>query len=57
MLETFIYLSISCRQSEAIMLRIINNEDLPNRAKVELVETFKESTPHCKWEAWDAKAD
>jgi len=35
------------------MLKIKANEDLENFIKIELVETVKESTPECKWDAND----
>ena len=53
MLEFFLYASLSCQESEAIMLRITRNRDLPPMVKVELVETVRESTPECLWDAND----
>jgi len=53
MLELLFYSSLSCTQTDAIMLRIENNINLSNSLKVELVETLKDSTPECQW-YWDA---
>jgi hypothetical protein len=53
MLEILLYTTLTCQQSEAIMLRITKNKDLPPAVKVELVETVRESTPECYWDAND----
>ena len=53
MLELLFYTSLTCTQTDAIMLRIEANENLSNLVKVELVETLKDSSPECEW-YWDA---
>jgi hypothetical protein len=53
MLEILLYSTLTCPQADAIMLKIKANEDLENFIKIELVETVKESTPECKWDAND----
>jgi len=53
MLEILLYSTLTCPQADAIMLKIKANEDLENIIKIELVETVKESTPECKWDAND----
>jgi len=53
MLEILLYSTLTCQQSDAIILKIKANEDLENFIKIELVETVKESTPECKWDAND----
>ena len=53
MLEILFYSTLTCTQTDAIMLRIENNINLSNTLKVELVETLKESSPECEW-YWDA---
>jgi len=53
MVELLLYTTLSCQQSEALMLRIAKNQDLPPQVKVELVETVRESTPECYWDAND----
>ena len=53
MLEIFLYAQMTCQQSEALVLKIFKDKDLPPSVKVELVETVKESTPECYWDAND----
>ena len=53
MLELLFYTTLTCQQADAIMLKMKANEDIPNAFKVELVETVKESTPECYWDAND----
>ena len=53
MLELLFYTTLTCTQTDAIMLKIENNDNLNNLLKVELVETLKESSPECEW-YWDA---
>ena len=51
--ELLLYSTISCADADAIMLRIDAHKNLPDTIKVELVETVKESTPDCYWDAND----
>ena len=51
--EILLYSSLSCTQTDAIMLKIESNQKLSNVVKVELVETLKDSVPNCDW-YWDA---
>jgi len=53
MIEFLLYSSLSCSDADAIVLRMQNHEDLSNQVKIELVETIKESTPNCYWDAND----
>ncbi len=53
MLDILLYTSLTCQQADSIMLRMKANEDLPLSLKVELVETMKEATPECYWDAND----
>ena len=53
MLEVLFYTTLTCTQTDAIMLKIENNINLSNTLKVELVETLKDSAPECSW-YWDA---
>ncbi len=53
MVDLLLYSTLACADADAIMLRMKANEDLPQVVKVELVETVKESTPHCYWDAND----
>ena len=53
MLELLFYTSLTCQQADTIMLKMKANENLSNVFKVELIETVKESTPECIWDAHD----
>ena len=53
MLEVLFYTTLTCTQTDAIMLKIERNQDLSNQVKIELVETLKDSAPQCEW-YWDA---
>jgi len=53
MIEFLLYSSLTCSDADSIMLRMQANENLSNQIKIELVETVKDSTPHCYWDAND----
>jgi len=53
MVDLLLYSTLACADADAIMLRMKANEDLPQVVRIELVETVKESTPHCYWDAND----
>ena len=53
MIELFLYSSLTCQQADTIMLKMKANENLDHVFKVELIETVKESTPECYWDAHD----
>jgi len=53
MFEFLLYSTLTCQQADAIMLKIKANEDLSKIIKIELLETVKDSTPECKWDAHD----
>ena len=53
MLEFLLYATMTCQQSEAVMLKIARNKDLPPKVVIELVETVRDSTPECHWDAND----
>ena len=53
MLELLFYTTLTCTQTDAIMLKIEANQNLSNIVKVELIETLKDSAPECQW-YWDA---
>lgn len=52
MLELLLYTSLSCQQTDAIMLRMQQNDNIDNVLRIELVEVMKESNPECY--PWDA---
>ena len=53
MIEFLLYSTLSCSDADGIMLRMLNNENVNNQVKIELVEAIKESTPECYWDAND----
>jgi len=53
MLELLFYTTLTCQQTDAIILRMQKNENISNAFRVELVETMKESNPECYWDAND----
>ena len=53
MFELLLYSSLSCPDADAIVLRIQKHEHLQAQAKLELVETVKDSVPECYWGAND----
>jgi len=53
MLELLLSTTLSCQQSDAIMLKIKLNRDLPEHIRIELVETVKDYTKECQWDAND----
>jgi len=53
MVELLLYTSLTCQQTEALMLKIEAQTHLPDNVRVELVETVRESNPKCEW-YWDA---
>ena len=53
MLEVLFYTTLTCSQTDAIMLKIQNNDNLNHQVKIELVDTLKDSAPECQW-YWDA---
>jgi hypothetical protein len=54
MIDLLVYSTLTCADADAIMLRIRSQNNLPQEVVIELVETVKESTPECYW---DAKAN
>jgi len=48
MVELLLYSSLTCKQVDALMLRVVKHEDLDPMIKIELIETIEESSPHCR---------
>jgi len=53
MLELLLYSTLSCPDADALMLTINKQKNLDAEIKIELIETVKESTPECYWDAND----
>ena len=53
MIELVLYTTLSCQQTNDIILRMQNNENISELLRTELVEVMKESNPDCYWDAND----
>ena len=53
MIDILLYTTLTCSQTDAIVLRMQKNENIPAEYKVELIEVMKESNPDCYWDAHD----
>jgi hypothetical protein len=53
MIEILLYTTLTCAQTDAIILRMRKYKDLDTESKIELVEVMKESNPECYWDAND----
>jgi len=53
MITILLYSSLLCEDADAIMLRIKAKEDMNDIIKVELIDTIREATPNCPWDAND----
>jgi len=53
MLEILLYSTLSCSQTDAIILRMQKNDNISDTLRIELVEVMKESNPECYWDAND----
>ena len=51
MLEFLLYTSLTCPDADAVILRIKAHENLEAEWKIELIETIKDYTPECTWDA------
>ena len=47
MIELVLYTTLTCAQTDEIILRMQSNENISNALKTELVEVMKESNPDC----------
>jgi len=53
MIDLLLYASINCRDATDMIGRVKANNDMSKIVKTEIIETLKEATPHCKWDAND----
>ena len=51
MLEFLLYTALTCPDADAVILRITAHETLNAEWKIELIETIKDYTPECTWDA------
>ena len=53
MFEFLLYSSLTCPDADAVVFRIKAHENLSAEWKIELIETIKDYTPECPWDAND----
>ena len=53
MIEVFLYASLNCQDAADIIGRTKANDNMSASIRTEIVETIKDATPHCKWDAND----
>ena len=53
MVDLLLYTTLTCQQTNDIILRMQRNENISDALKPELVEVMKDSTPECPWDAND----
>ena len=53
MIDLLLYASLSCQDASVIIGRAKAHEDMSKVIQTEIVQTIKESTPHCEWDAND----
>ncbi|MEK9912438.1 MAG: hypothetical protein VW580_00825 [Flavobacteriaceae bacterium] len=53
MIEFLLYASMTCTDASELLARVRQHDNVSELIKQEVIETVKESTPHCKWDAND----
>ncbi len=53
MIDFYFYANLVCSDAFKLVEKIKIHENLPPVAKVDLVDTVKESSPECNWDAND----
>ena len=53
MFELLLYASINCKDASDMIGRIRANDNVSEYIQTEVIETLKEATPECKWDAND----
>tara|TARA_Y100000022_G_scaffold137867_1_gene119911 strand:- start:4 stop:165 length:162 start_codon:yes stop_codon:yes gene_type:complete len=53
MLELLLYSNIHCIDAVEMIQRIEANKNVDKVIRTEVIETLKEATPECKWDAND----
>ena len=53
MFEFLLYSGIHCVDAKDMVRRIEENRDVSKIVRIEVIETIKEATPECKWDAND----
>jgi len=53
MIDLLLYASIACQDAADMIGRVKANDMMSESIRTEIVETLKEATPHCNWDAND----
>jgi len=53
MFELLLYASINCKDASDMIGRVRANESISKIIQTEVIETIKDATPECKWDAHD----
>tara|TARA_R100000030_G_scaffold43895_1_gene33174 strand:+ start:1482 stop:1643 length:162 start_codon:yes stop_codon:yes gene_type:complete len=51
MVDLLLYATISCQDAADMISRVKANDNVNKIIQTEVVETLKEATPHCNWDA------
>ena len=53
MIEVLLYANLNCIDAANLIGRVKADNNMSKIIKTEIVETIKDATPHCKWDAND----
>ena len=53
MIDLFLYLSMHCSDATDLISRIRANDNVSQVIQAEVIETLKDATPECNWDAND----
>ena len=53
MIELLLYASITCADASDLISRVEVNDIVSEVIQTEVIETLKDATPHCNWDAND----
>jgi len=53
MIDFLLYASINCQDAADMIGSVKANNSMSKIVRMEVVETIKDATPHCKWDAND----
>lgn len=53
MFDLLLYSSIHCTDAEDMIRRVEASNSVSKTVQIEVIETVKEATPECKWDAND----
>ena len=53
MFELLLYANIACQDASDMISRVRENDNVSKLIQTEVIETLKEATPECNWDAND----